>query len=193
MRKLITTSALAVGLLASGCGSDTNTDDATRKASTPSPAAKTTVSPLIGTWRRVNSCESFVRAFRRAGLQKLAPEWLAGGGYFQSAAEVDEEKPCRGATEVEHSHFFTDDGRFGSEDENGEQVDDGDYKVVGDTTLAFPSHEKEFGGDITVRYRVEQDELNFSVVVPERCTGSCRMANAWALSAFYPGAFTRVK
>jgi hypothetical protein len=193
-RRLLTTSTVAIGLLAlSGCGSDTKTDKATRSDPTPRATANVTVSPLVGTWQRVNSCESFVRAFRQAGLQKLAPEWLAGGGYFKRAAEIDEQNPCRGATEVEHSHFFTKDGRFGSNDQNGEQVDDGDYNAVNDTTLAFPSHEKEFGREITVRYRIEGDTLNFAVVVPDPCTRSCRIATAWAISAFYPGPFTRVK
>jgi hypothetical protein len=193
MGKLLAIFAVAVGLLAvSGCGSETKTNEDTTSASRPAAAANVTVSPLVGTWRRVNSCESFLQALEQAGLQKLAPEWLVGGGYFKNAADIDEANPCRGATEVEHSHFFTEAGGFGSHDEKGEQVDDGDYKAVDDTTLAFPSHASEFGEDITVSYRIEGDTLDFAVVVPDPCTGRCRLAAAWAISAFYPGPFTRV-
>lgn len=184
----------ALGLLAlSGCGSETKPTRLRQTASMPPPAAKPTVSSLVGTWRRVNSCETFVRAFAGAGLQELAPEWLAGGGYFERAGEIDDAHPCRGATEVEHSHFFTKAGGFGSYDEKGEQVDDGDYKAVNETTLRFPSAASAFGGEITVRYRIEGDTLTFAVVVPDGCTGKCRMATAWAISAFYPGPFSRVK
>jgi hypothetical protein len=119
---------VAAGLLASsGCGSETKSDQATRAPSTPRAGAKAEVNPLVGTWQRVNSCESFVRTFKRAGLGKLVPESLVGAGYFKRAGEIDDANPCRGATEVAHSHFFTDTGGFGSHDEKGEQVDDGDY------------------------------------------------------------------
>ena len=47
-------------------------------------ATKVPVSPLVGEWQRVNSCASFVQAFKEAGLIDLAPEWLVGGGYFTS-------------------------------------------------------------------------------------------------------------
>lgn len=166
---------VAVGLLAfSGCGSETKTNTATRTASTPPAAAKPKVSPLVGTWRRINSCE-IVRADVRAGRAPEArAQWLVGGGYFERAAEIDDAHPCRGATEAAHSHFFTKAGGFGSYDE-------------------FPTHAREFGGEITVRYRIEGDMLTFAVVVPDRCTGKCRLATAWAISAFYPGPFRRVK
>lgn len=121
----------------------------------------------------------------------MAPEWLVGGGYFQRRRDIDDARPCHGASEVEHSHFFTADGRFGSYDENGEEVDHGHYTIVDATTLKFPTHAKELGGAVTVRYRVQGDTLAFEVVAPDPCTGGCRMATAWALSAFYPGAFDR--
>jgi hypothetical protein len=191
MNRAIASAMLAGAVLAvSGCGSsDEPSEFATNTPS--SPASEPAASPLVGEWRRVNSCEAFVRAFADAGLEDLAPEWLVGGGYFQRRRDIDDARPCRGATEVEHSHYFTEDGRFGSYDQNGEQVDHGDYTLLDDTTLTFPTHAKEFGGDITVRYRVQGDTLAFEVVAPDPCTGGCRMATAWAISAFYPGAFER--
>src|SRR5262245_24566916 len=62
--------------------------------------------PLVGTWQRVNSCKSFVQAFEKAGLIDLAPDWLAGGGYFSSPDQIDKTDLCKGATEVKHAHFF---------------------------------------------------------------------------------------
>jgi hypothetical protein len=94
---------------------------------------------------------------------------------------------------LEHSHFFTDDGSFGSHDEHGEQVDDGDYDVVDGDTVAFPSHASEFGydGDLTADYEISGDVITFDVVLPEPCEDTCKDAYAWALSAFASGPWTR--
>lgn len=149
---------------------------------------------LIGSWQRTNSCNAFVTAMRRAGLASGLPEWLAGGGYFQSPGQIDRAAPCKGARNAKHSHFFTRAGAFGSRDEKGEQVDDGGYKITARRTLAFPSHAREFGYGIKVRYRIDGGKLRFNVVVPHPCTGKCRAATAWAISAFYAGpAFVRGK
>ena len=191
LNRAIASAAFAAAVLAvGGCGSsDEPSGSAT---STPSSrASEPTPSPLVGEWRRVNSCEAFLRAFADAGLEDLAAEWLVGGGYFQRRRDIDEGRPCHGATEVEHSHFFTADGRFGSYDQHGDEVDHGDYTSLDDTTLTFPTHAKEFSGDITVRYRVQEDTLDVEVVAPDPCTGGCRPATAWAISAFYPGTFER--
>jgi hypothetical protein len=62
---------------------------------------------------------------------------------------------CAGAEgPLEHDHFFTEAGAFGSHDENGEQVDEGDFTIVDDDTVGFPSHASEFGydGDLVVGY-----------------------------------------
>ena len=154
----------------------------------PTPIISATdvpVSPLVGNWQRVNSCASFVQAFKEAGLIDLAPEWLVGN-YFTSLDQIDNTDLCKGATEVLHSHFFTANGGFGSHDEKGRQVDDGSYQIVDNRTITFPS------SDVTVHFSIEGDTLMFEVVIPEPCVGSCREANAWALSAFYPGPFQRV-
>jgi hypothetical protein len=155
----------------------------------PTPTTSATevpVSPLVGTWQRVNSCASFVQAFKEAGFIDLAPEMLVGGGYFTSLDQIDSTDLCKGATEVLHSHFFTANGGFGSHDEKGRQVDDGNYQIVDNRTITFPSN------DVTVHFSIKGDTLMFEVVVPEPCVGSCREANAWALAAFYPGPFQGV-
>lgn len=159
----------------------TNTPELTA----PMSATEVPVSSLVGEWQRVNSCASFVQAFKEAGLIDLAPEWLVGGGYFTSLDQIDNTDLCKGATEVVHSHFFTANGGFGSRDENRNQVDDGSYQMVDDRTITFPS------SDVTVHFSIEDETLLFEVVVPDPCVGSCREATAWALSAFYPGPFQR--
>jgi hypothetical protein len=101
---------------------------------------------------------------------------------------------CQGAQgPLEHSHFFTEDGAFGSLDEHGEEVDGGDYEVVDEDTLAFPSHASEFGydGDLVVDYQIDGDIVTFDVVLPEACEETCKDAYAWALSAFASGPWTR--
>ena len=154
----------------------------------PTPTTSATevpVSPLVGEWQRVNSCASFVQAFKEAGLIDLAPEWLVGN-YFTSLDQIDGTDLCKGATEVLHSHFFTANGGFGSHDEKGRQVDDGSYLLVDDRTITFPS------SDVTVHFSIEGDTVLFEVVIPNPCEGTCRDNTAWALSAFYPGPFQRV-
>ena len=94
---------------------------------------------------------------------------------------------------MEHDHFFTAAGAFGSHDENGEEVDSGDFEVVDDDTVSFPSHAAEFGydGDLVVDYAVSGDVVTFEVAPPESCVDACADAYAWALSAFASGPWER--
>jgi hypothetical protein len=161
----------------------------TRAPSPPSasPAPSAELGTLVGTWTRVNDCESFVGALEDADLADLAPEWLVGAGYFATEAEIDPADPCAGATEVEHSHFFTADGEFGSLDEHGRQVDDGQYDVVDEDTIALA------GGQALVDFALSSDgnAVSFTVPVPEPCEADCRGNYAYLISAFYPGEFAR--
>jgi hypothetical protein len=157
---------------------------ATMAAATTSSAAS---GSLVGSWTRVNSCAALVRSLESAGLHDHLVDTLVGGGYFSSAGQVRAAAPCAGARSKKHSHFFTAGHAFGSRDEHGKQVDDGDYKVTAPNTLSFPSHAKEFGYKVTVRYSIVGGKLSFRVVVPKPCRGKCRDATAWAISAFYAG------
>jgi hypothetical protein len=135
----------------------------------------------------LNSCSALVAALNKAGLKSAVRPTLVGGGYFQRTAQVDAKQPCKDARNLKHSHFFTATGLFGSYDQSGRQVDDGDYNFIALNTLSFPSHARDFGHSITVRYTISQGKLAFSVVVPKPCAGKCAAATAWALSAFYRG------
>jgi Tol biopolymer transport system component len=131
--------------------------------------------------------------FDAAGLAESHLGWLQGN-FFGGGPGPTEGDVCEGAQgPLEHSHFFTDDGAFGSHDEHGDEVDHGDYEVVDEGTLAFPSHASEFGydGDLVVDYQIDADIVTFDVVLPEACDDTCKDAYAWALSAFASGPWTR--
>ena len=83
-----------------------------------------------------------------------------------------------------HSHFFTEDGQFGSRDDAGDQVDDGTYRAIDDNTIVIS---KEFG-DVTFHYRISDDgsTLLIDPVMPE-CANSGCFAAQWAVSVAYPG------
>jgi hypothetical protein len=185
-----------VALLAAGCGgvsSPTAGSDPTGASTTAAARASTTPSSptgLIGSWHRAQTCSEMLAAFTAAGLAKSHVAWIQdnfGQATTGSAA-------CGGAPgPVEHSHFFTDSGSFGSRDDQGQEVDDGDFKVIDSDTISFPSHADEFGydGDLVVDYAVAGDEVTFDVAVPATCEGACADAYAWALSAFASGPWQR--
>ena len=150
-------------------------------------------SSIFGEWHRAQSCKEMLAAFERAGLAQSHRGWLQGN-FFGGDEGPQSGDPCAGAEgPLEHDHFFTEQGEFGSHDENGEEVDSGDYEVVDDGKLSFPSHAEEFGysGDILVDYAVNGDVATFDVKVPSPCDDACADAYAWALSAFASGAWER--
>jgi hypothetical protein len=132
-------------------------------------------------------------AFEEAGLEDSHRGWLQGN-FFGGEPGPKQGDPCAGAEgPLEHDHFFTDEGEFGSHDQNGEQVDDGDYEVIDQDTLGFPSHAAEFGYDseLVVDFKVSGDVVTFKVALPDPCIDSCADAYAWALSAFASGPWER--
>jgi hypothetical protein len=95
---------------------------------------------------------------------------------------ADPRQPCKGAVPDVHSHFFTADGQFGSKDAQGDQVDDGTYKIVDDRTFVVVG--KEFS-DVTFHNRVTGDTIRFDPVAPA-CAPSCFEA-IWSLMVAFPG------
>jgi hypothetical protein len=112
---------VAVAMIAVNSGSSAVTSSATA----------TIRSPLVGRWSQRHTCQQLVAALRKAGLAATAPGTV--GDYFpnkrpkQLAAKSD---LCSGAAPLKHSHFFTKAGTFGSLDQNGQQVDDGHYRIL---------------------------------------------------------------
>ena len=108
-----------------------------------------------------------------------------GNGFVpgvRTADQIDDPAhPCAGAVPRRHSHFFTDDGLFGSLDWNGEQVDDGTYQVVDEDTFVVS---KEFP-DVTFNFSVRGDTITFDPVIPD-CSPGCFEA-AWSVTVAHPG------
>ena len=155
---------LVIGGLIAGCGSD---DSETAQSSTRPPHATSGARPasIVGRWEVSRTCEGMVEALDAAGLGALAPsmvgDYFPGPGPKQLAHKPD---VCEGAKAEPHSHFFTDDGQFGSIDKDEQQVDDAPYTVVDDHTLRLSL---EFG-DETYRYSIVGDELTLEPVIRAR-------------------------
>ena len=76
------------------------------------------------------------------------------GDYFPNQQPTDLAKKrniCDGAKPQLHSHFFTVDGKFGSLDQHGKQVDDGTYKLLSTNTVKI--------NDGTFRFRIQGKTL----------------------------------
>ena len=124
-------------------------------------------------------------ALTEAGLEQWVQEFVAGNGFIPGVTRpgqiADPAHPCEGAVPREHSHVFTDDGRFGSLDWNGEPVDDGTYQVADEDTFVVS---KEFPG-VTFDFSIDGDTITFEPVIPG-CSPECFEA-AWSVSVAYPG------
>jgi hypothetical protein len=145
------------------------------------PAA--TEATIVGSWHRAQTCDEMLAMFEAAGLAESHRGWLQGN-FFGGSPGPSEGDACAGGDWPTGARpLFTDDGQFGSHDENGEEVDHGDYQQVDDDTLSFPSHASEFGYDsnLTVDYEIADDVVTFSVVLPDGCADACADAYAWAL------------
>jgi hypothetical protein len=171
--------ALAIAVtMAIACASDVNRPTTT---STTEP----TRAALIGDWSLVRSCDAVVRAFREAGLEELIPMSLVDARYFANEDQIAPGRPCHGAEETRYVYFFEADGRWGMLDDDNVLVDDREFAVVDEHTIAF--------GDVRIDHRVGADgALTFDVVTPERCDRICREVHAWAVAAFASGSFRRV-
>ena len=118
-------------------------------------------------------------------MDELVDEFVAGNGFIPGIGvddpeRIDLEQPCKGAVPRVHSHFFTEEGEFGSRDWNGQDVDDGRYRIEGDKLVIS----KEFP-DVTFRYRIEGDTITFDPLnIPAGCT---TFRCGWSVAVAYPG------
>ena len=118
-------------------------------------------------------------------MEELVDEFVAGNAFIpgvgvEDPEKIDVEQPCKGAVPRVHSHFFTEDGKFGSRDWNEQDVDDGRYRVSGDKLVIS----KEFP-DVTFRYRIEGDTIMLEPLnIPAGCT---TFRCGWSISVAYPG------
>jgi hypothetical protein len=189
LQSAIALATMAVcAVLLTGCGGGEGNDTERTGATTSLRATSTEVAAveplLVGEWQRATTCAELVRALKQAGLEKFAPEAVAGNGFVPGVTTADQladpARPCDGAVPRRHSHFFTDDGEFGSLDWNGEPVDDGTYEIIDDRTFIIS---KEFP-DVTFHYRIDGDTITFEPVIPDDCSTFRCM---WSVSVAYPG------
>lgn len=154
--------AAALVLALGGCGGNSSSEarPASPEGSTSSSPSQAPVAAIVGRWTQRHSCPNLVRAFRSAGLGDIAALQAAAFGPDRPESEMPTPQElraraaklqqggdlCAGAHRpFRHSHFFTSSGSFGSLDQHLQQVDDGTYRVRGDT-LVF--------GKNRFRYRV---------------------------------------
>jgi hypothetical protein len=150
-----------------------------------SPAGSVEVSAIVGEWVGVHDCARIVAMMHEAGLDEFALEQVWGNGLIPGvtaeAGIKDASKPCEGAVQRKHSHFFTADGRFGSKDFDGNQVDDGTYTVDGDLLTI---------NDGRFRFSIDGDKLTLEPepVDTSGCTTKdCKFTAAWVLMVAMPG------
>jgi hypothetical protein len=183
--------AAALVLVGSACGGD-SVDEGTPATTTAAPGtpATTTVATglaqeIVGEWERETTCAELVRGLRNAGMDEVVDEFVAGNGFIPGISvdepeQIDLNDPCKGAVPRVHSHFFTENGEFGSHDWKGEDVDSGRYRVMGDRLVIS----KEFP-DVTFRFSVEGDTLTLDPLnIPAGCT---EFRCGWSIAVAYPG------
>jgi hypothetical protein len=186
---------LALGILATGCGSH---DPATSTSPTPKVTRSATApsGDVVGRWTRDVRCSELTHDLEKVGLAPLAPyAWLGQtssngqGSYAAGSPRPTSAHPCTGALPRQHSHFFTSSGQFGSLDWLGGQVDDGRYSVTGDGTLKV--------GAVSFHYRVEHDTLRLTPVltpamIDKALSRPGEFSDAgWAVSVAYQGSTWR--
>lgn len=164
-------SLAAIGVVMTACAAPAAIESApTSTAEQPvvtSPSASATATePLVGEWIGVHDCDRIVAALRTAGFdESVVIEAVVGNALVPGATSVDDltdpANPCSDAVPREHGHFFTASGLFGSTDHNGQQVDDGTYRVVDGDTLSING--TEFG------YAIDGDSLTLEPLVADGC------------------------
>jgi hypothetical protein len=94
-----------------------------------------------------------------------------------------------GAKPFVHYHFFDAAGRFGSLDENENQVDDGTYEIIDGQTLRIGNADT----GATFHYKVEGNTLTLSPVITQKMAEEA-LAHpldfspaGWSVAVSYPG------
>ena len=139
---------------------------------------------IVGLWQRHTTCQQRVHALTKAGMEDRAAESVVGDGFIPGVTDVsqleDPSHPCKHAVAQMHYHFFTDDGFFGSLNQNLEVVDGDPYRLVGSNTLII--------GDAIFHYRVLGNQiLRMYPVLPAPGTQQCLDACEWMVAVTYNG------
>ncbi len=151
----------------------------------PSTSASGT-SSIVGEWVGTHDCQRIMTMLDEAGLPEFVAEQVYGNELVPGVTEASQLKdpahPCAGAVPRKHSHYFTADGEFGSKDFNGQQVDDGEYKLEGADGIVI--------NDMKFKYEIHGDELSLEpepVDISTCTTEECRFGATWVLMVAMPG------
>jgi hypothetical protein len=196
MRRLMFGALVALSIAATACSGSAApapmTSSSTPASITAASPSKTRASPsptqaaIVGEWVGVHDCERIVSMLRGANLDEFLRDALYGNGLVagdpQASALADPKHPCEGAVQRKHSHYFTESGHFGSKDFNGQQVDDGTYKLEGDDVIVINGSRFKYSivGD---RLSLEPEPVDISACT----TRECRFEAAWVLMVAMPG------
>jgi hypothetical protein len=184
---------ILIALVAAACGSEAGTPTSTGQAIPTSPATaqgSPPASPLVGRWEQLHHCQDLVEALEKAGLRATAPA-VVGGQFFGEKVPHGAD-PCTGAKNIAHSHFFTQDGAFGSLDQDLNQVDEGTYTIVDDQTVLISS--PPYFTDARFTYRIENDDtlvLDPAITQTQRDEATADPKGfteaVWMVTVAYPG------
>jgi hypothetical protein len=154
---------LLLAIVATGCTADDSASSAPTggtSAEDSSSASTAPLPPLVGRWEQLHVCDDLVDAMDAAGLGEIAVYEVRGQFYPNFPVEQLMKKSdlCAGSKPFRHAHFFNGSGNFGSLDQHGNQVDEGAYTIVDQTTVRI--------GDSVFRYRVmDGDTLTLRPVI----------------------------
>ena len=180
-RALLALTALILAACSSAPPSRAPTDLTPTPVASSSPSSTVGSSPtappeLVGVWLGVHDCQRIMDILTNAGMPEQGLLNVADSGTLPGVTTVDAipdpENPCVGAVDVEHSHFFTASGLFGSRDANGQQVDDGNWEIVDADTFEINGTPFDF--------EVDGDELRMDAVD----VGTCPDPDAWCPEAW---------
>lgn len=146
-------------------------------------------SSIVGRWQTVRTCQGLVVDLQKVGLRAVAP--VMAGDWFPNQSPQDLAKKknlCQGAKPQIHAHFFTSDGKFGSIDQHGQQVDDGTYRVSRSTlTITNPDVRGSF------RFRIQGKTLMLTPLLTSALKREARAdpldfhAAGWMVAVAYSG------
>ena len=162
--------------------SDASAPSASSSTAAASLIASPLAAPIVGEWVATQECQRVADMLAAAGFDEFIAEqiyeFLPGA---DSPEDVDQDKPCPNAVPLQHSHFFTAGGRFGSRDYAGRLVDDGTYEVRGSTlVINGAAFQHEVSGDVLT---LQPEPIDVSGCT----TRECRFEGAWVLMVSMPG------
>ena len=198
MARRVGWSIVCLGLVLAACGGTGSGVPASSSAPpvTPAPtggttATASTVPPpsappaIVGEWFGVHDCQRIMDVMTAAGMPEQGLLNIIDAGTLpgiKSVADIkDAARPCDGAVQVKHSHFFTAAGAFGSRDSIGTQVDDGPWNLLDGDTIVI--------SDTPFDFSIVDDVLHLTPVdvgtCPKGTTDWCK--EAWKLMVAMPG------